>query len=258
LSSVQFHAGFDPNIEPTYPVVESASLNPLPRRLFRRAQRRVQDLPELVGGSTWVFQSNERFALAPEGGRMLSSDVVLNANMVAVVLTGKRLVPAVATLPTVHPGHRVTVRASFRCHVIDAVRVLEEGCWDVRADLVAYLLDDAKVQMLGARVDISDNPEVQQKILARALARKALEPPEIPGMRVHLVDISLDVFTEDDGRIPLSPVVGNVYPSVGYGRHHDAGRDDDREDDDRYAGYTAGGPENDDQDDSYPPNGDGH
>ncbi|WP_433360125.1 hypothetical protein ACQPZX_26170 [Actinoplanes sp. CA-142083] len=242
MSSVQFQAGYDPaSNEPGYPVVESAPLSPLPRRLFRRTQRRVQELPELVGGSVLVFQSNERFALAPEGSRRLSSDIVLNASMVAVVLIKKQLVPAVATLPTITPGRRVAVRASYSCQVIDAVRVLEEGCWDVRPVLVEYLLEDAKVQMLGARVDISDNPEVQQKILARALARKALEPPEIPGMRVQLVDVSLDIYAED-GRVPLGS--GGDYPEGGYG--HDRF-------DDRRNGYH--GP--DDQDDSYPPDGDG-
>jgi len=248
LSSVQFHAGFDPaSSEPGYPVVESAPLNPLRRRLLRRTQRRAQELPELVGGSAWVFQTNERFALAPADGRMLSSDVVLNATMVAVVLLKKQLVPAVATLPTVHPDRRIAIRAGYSCQVIDPVRVLQEGCWDVRTDLVAYLLEDAKVQMLAARVDITDNPEVQQKLFARALARKALEPPEIPGMRVELVTISLDLFAAGDERGQLGHPATNGYTDAGADYGHD-----------RYdAGGSTGNHAAPDQDDSYPPDGDG-
>jgi hypothetical protein len=227
--------------EPGYPVVESAPLNPLRRRFLRRTQRRAQELPQLVGGSVLVFQSNEKFALAPSGVRMLSSDTVLNATMVAVVLTGKRLIPAVATLPSVHPGRSVAIRAKYSCQVIDAVRVLEEGCWDIRPDLIEYLLEDPKLQMLGSRADISDNPEVHQKILAHALARKRLEPPRIPGIRVQLVDFILDLRAEDGGWISL----GGSEPRPGY-PDNDYGHDR----------YDDRGPNDDDQDDSYAPEGD--
>ena len=238
MSSVQFSAGFDADSEPGYPVVESAPLHPLRRRLLRRTQRPIQELPELVGGSVRVFQSNERYSLEPTGGRMLSSDVVLDATMVAVVSIKEHLIPMVATLPSLQSGREVSVRASYSCKVIDAVRVLEEGCWDVRPRLVAYLLRDNNVQILGARVDISDNPEVQQRILARMLARKALEPPEIPGMEVQLVGVSLGLHAEDGWRAPLNGGAGHPGAETDHGH-------------DRYDGRG-----HDDQDDSYPPDGD--
>lgn len=239
MSFLESHSGLDlAQQELSYPVVESAALSPLPRRLFRQARRRMQELPELVGGSILVFQSNERFALAPADVKMLSSDVVVKATMVAVVLTKKQLVPTVAMLPSINPRRKVAVCASYSCQVVDAVRVLEEGCWDVRADLLAYLLNDPKVQMLGAREDVADNPEVQQKILARTLARSALEPPNIPGMKVQLVDVSLGIHSDEHENHGSLPGGDGAY---GYG-------------DDRFRdGFDSGSR---DSDDSYPPDGD--
>jgi hypothetical protein len=193
-----------PDLEPTsgfdvvrpetrFPVVESAQLEPLQHRMLRHARRRIDDLPQLAGGSVFVFQTNDRYAIAPEGPRMLGSDVVVKATMVAVVLTRAQEVHVVATLSPGTSGARLAMRASFNCRVIDPVRVLENGCWDVRSDLRAYLLDDSKLLMLGARDDVLRNDDVVRRILARTFARKKLEPPLIPGMTVQLIDVSLSL-----------------------------------------------------------------
>lgn len=174
-----------------FPVVEAAPLSPVTSRWFRPTRRQAGELPEPVGGSVLVFQANDRFALAPTGPRMLRSDVVVKATMVAVVLTRAQVVPAVAMLPSVDPNFRLGLRATYQCQVTDPVRVLEGGCWDVRGHLMAYLLGDAKIRMLSLRHDVDDNPEVQQRILARAMARNELEPLVIPGMRLQLVEVSV-------------------------------------------------------------------
>ena len=176
-----------------YPVVESVPLNPLPARFLRSSRRRFGELPQQAEGSVLVFQCNDRFSVAPTGPRMLLSEVVVKATMVAVVLTRSQVVPAVAALPSVSPGRRLVLRASYNCTVVDPVRVLEVGCWDVRTELLEYLLSDTRVRMLGAREDVTENPEVSQRILARTFARNELDPPVIPGMRVRLVDVTLGV-----------------------------------------------------------------
>jgi hypothetical protein len=181
-----------------FPVVESAPLEPVPSRFLRAARRSPRDLPDHPGDSVLVFRSNERFALAPDGPKMLASDVVVKASMVAVVVTRAQEVPMVAVLPSVTRGTRMLLRASYLCQVLDPIRVLEHGCWDVTIDLRHYLLRDAKTRMLGARRDAHNNPEVSQRILARTFARNELEPPMIPGMRVELVNVALSIT--DDGQ----------------------------------------------------------
>jgi hypothetical protein len=136
---------------------------------------------------------------------MLRSDVVVKATMVAVVLTRSQLVPAVAMLPSVVPRYQLGLRASYQCQVMDPVRVLEGGCWDVRSDLMAYLLGDAKLQMLSLRDDVDENPEVQQRLLARTMARNELEPPVIPGMRLQLVEVSLITHRGHNSWAPPEP-----------------------------------------------------
>jgi hypothetical protein len=195
-------SGFDVvHPDARFPVVESAQLDPVPSRLLRQPRRRIDDLPELARGSVFVFQTNDRFALAPAGPKMLGSEVVVKATMVAVVLTRAQEVPAVATLSAVNSASRLTLRAVYNCRVIDPVRVLENGCWDVRANLRGYLLDDAKLRMLAVREDAGRNPEVGQRILARMFARNQLEPPHIPGMVVKLVDVALNV-QDENGWVP--------------------------------------------------------
>lgn len=234
MSVLERTSGFDVmRPDARFPVVESAQLEPVHGRWFRQPQRRIEDLPQLPGGSVFVFQINDRFALAPEGPRMLRSDVVVSATMVAVVLTRAQEVPAVATLSAVIAGSRLSLRATYNCRVLDPVRVLDNGCWDVRATLRAYLLMDAKLRMLGAREDAGRNPEVLQRILARTYARNQLEPPVIPGMTVELVDLALNV-QEDNGWVPRPRA---PHEDVEYGPSHrdrfeDA--DDDNQPRDRY------------------------
>lgn len=178
-------ATLDATLDAPYPVVEATGLDPLPSRFLRRPRRFADELPLLTGGSVLVFQANERYAMAPPGPRMLSSDIVVRATMVAVVLTKSQEVQVVALL-SAYAGLRVMLRASYNCQVLDPVRVLESGCWDVSVELRGHLLRDMKLRMLGARTDVAQNPDVHQRILAWIFARNDLEPPFIPGMRVEL------------------------------------------------------------------------
>jgi hypothetical protein len=194
-------SGFDVvRTDARFPVVESAALEPLRRRIFRPARRSLDDLPQLVEGSVFVFHTNDSYVVAPEGPKMLSSDVVVKATMVSVVVTRQQEVHVVATLSPGTWGTRLAMRASFNCRVVDPLRVLEDGCWDIRPSLRAYLLDDPKLLMLGARDDIEQNDDVVRRILARTFARKKLEPPLIPGMAVQLIDVSLSL--QGNGAVP--------------------------------------------------------
>lgn len=216
MSVLQPTMGFDiVHPDARFPVVESVQLDPVPNRMLRRTQRRIDDLPVLAGGSVFVFQTNDRFALAPTGPKMLGSEVVVKATMVSVVLTRAQEVPAVVTLSTVSSAIRLTLRAIYNCRVHDPVRVLQSGCWDVRSNLRGYLLKDAKLRMLSAREDAGRNPEVIQRLLAVMYARHALEPPVIPGMDVQLLDMALNLQS-DHARMP-----GQRQPSdeTDYGRN---------------------------------------
>jgi len=180
-----------------FPVVESARLVPLPGGLLRRPRRRMAELPELTGGSVLVFQVDDRFVLAPVGRAMLSSRVAVQASMATVVVISAQQVHVVATMAATDIDIQVVLRAAYLCRVLDPVRVLETGCWDVRVDLRQHLLGDAKTRMLATRVDLADNPEVSQRILARTLARDQLEPPHIPGMEVKMASIDLHLRRRD-------------------------------------------------------------
>ncbi|MEV4514952.1 hypothetical protein AB0K00_39070 [Dactylosporangium sp. NPDC049525] len=237
MSVLEPTSGFDVvHPDTRFPVVESTQLDPLPSRLFRQARRRIDELPQLAGGSVFVFQTNDKFALAPEGPKMLGSDVVVKANMVAVVLMRAHEVPAFATLSATNSGSRLILRASYNCRVLDPVRVLESGCWDVRADLRGYLLRDAKLRMLGAREDAGRNPEVAQRILARMYARNQLEPPVIPGLAVELIDLALNV-QHDNGWLPgprRSPEQAGEFREYGYRTRDSFGDAEDNQPRDRY------------------------
>jgi hypothetical protein len=228
LSFLESRSGFDvtrPNSK--FPVIEAAPLEPVSGRWFRAARRQASDLPVLVDGSVHVFQINDQFALAPAGRRMLRSAVAAQATMVAVVLIQSQVVPAVAVLPSTQPGRRVLLRAGYYCKVEDPVRVLEAGCWDVRAELLNHLLADAQLRMLGAREDIGSNPEVAQRIMARVLARDKLDPPFIPGMRIKLMEVSPNVqYDADAGPVESwpDPDVESTHLEV-----HDRFGDDDDE-----------------------------
>lgn len=196
-----------------FPVVTSAALYPVRRKLLRRPGRSPQDLPEQSGGTVLVFQSNNRFSLAPPGPRMLSSDVAVRATAAVVVSIRQQLVPLVAPLPSVNGENTVHLYATFYCKVTDPVLVLEAGCFDVRPTLQRHLVGDAKLRMFGAREDVADNLEVLQRILARTQARAELQPPAVPGMRVDLVEVSLGIHRNGwtGANDPEDPYDATVY-----------------------------------------------
>ncbi|GAA3301699.1 hypothetical protein Dvina_05605 [Dactylosporangium vinaceum] len=202
MADLERTSGFDVvRVEKTrFPVVESTALEPLRSRLFRRPKRSLEDLPQLTEGSVFVFHTSDGYASAPEGPKMLGSDVVVRATMVSVVSMRQQEVQVVAALSPSTWGTRLAMRASFNCRVIDPLRVLEDGCWDIRPSLRAYLLEDPKLLMLGARGDVDQNDDVVRRILARTFARKKLEPPLIPGMTVQLIDVDLSL--QSDGTVP--------------------------------------------------------
>src|SRR5687767_1573914 len=86
-------------LETTFPVLESAHLDPVVGGLFRRGRRRVEELPLATSGSVLVFQVDERFALAPVGRSWLSSEIVARATMVHVVTLRSRELAVVTPLP---------------------------------------------------------------------------------------------------------------------------------------------------------------
>lgn len=196
--------------EGSYPVLESVPLAPVTGRLFRRPRRTADGLPQTTGGSILVFQVNGRFALAPAGPAMLSSDIVTRATMVHLVTVRSHEVDVAALLATLDTRERLRLRTTYQCRVLDPVQVLETGRWDVRSDLRGYLLSDTKTRMLGARLDAATNPEVSQHILARTLARHELEPPTVPGMQVSLIDLALGIEREHASAFPPEHTAGEA------------------------------------------------
>lgn len=162
-----------------------------------------------------VFQSNAKFALAPPGPKMLQSAVVVEATAVAVVSLKEELIPVTAPLASVDGQSMVYVRASYYCKVLDPVLVLESGCWRVGPRLHTHLLDDPKLRMLGMRDDMSLNPEVPQRILARTLARTQIEPLSIPGMQVKLADLTLGIQAASWGQPAELPEPDPDFDSYG-------------------------------------------
>jgi len=181
----------------TFPVLKMTPLSPVPSRFLQPTRRQLSDLPTLVEGSVLVFQTDERYALAPAGPKMLASEVVVKATMVAVIAVRAQEVTAVVELPSAKRGTHLTLHAIYNCRVFDPVQVMESGCWDVRTDLRNYLLRDSKLRSLAAQEGAAENPEVTQRILGRMHARNQLEPPVVPGIRIELVNIALNIKNDN-------------------------------------------------------------
>jgi hypothetical protein len=176
-----------------YPVVDSAELNPVRRRLFRRTRRDIGDIPKQPPGTVLVFQHGDTYEVLPEGALRLDADVVVDAVAVAVVSLRHQLREAVAYLPTLDPRTCVVLRARFHCWVTDPQLVLDSGCWDADPILTDHLIADRRLRFMTQATDPHTRWQVYQpNATARLFAYHDLHPLIVPGLRAKLVDLAVE------------------------------------------------------------------
>ncbi|TDC48817.1 hypothetical protein E1258_27695 [Micromonospora sp. KC207] len=176
-----------------YPVVDSAELNPVERRLFRRARRELRDIPKQPPGTVLVFQHGDTYETLPDGGLRLDDEIVVDAVAVAVVSTRHTLREAVAYLPTADPRTCVLLRARFHCWVTDPQLVLDAGCWDIEPLLTDHLVADRRLRFLAQATDPHTGWEhFHRNAMARIFAYHDVRPMIVPGLRTQLVDVALE------------------------------------------------------------------
>lgn len=181
-------------VERPYPVVDSAELNPVPRRRFQRPRREIHEIPRQPPGTVLVFQIGDSYDLVPTNALRLDADLVVEAVAVAVVSLQHTLREAVAYLPTVNPRSCVTVRARFHCWVTDPLLVLDAGCWDIDPFLTDHLVADRRLRFLAQSCDLATNwGAFQRNAMARLFAYHDLHPLVVPGLSVRLVDAAIEL-----------------------------------------------------------------
>jgi hypothetical protein len=177
-----------------YPVVDSAELDPVPHRLFRRPRRAIHEIPRQPPGTVLVFQLGDSYDVVSGRSLRLDSDLVVDAVAVAVVSIQHTLREAVAYLPTADPRACVTVRARFHCWVTDPVLVVESGCWNVEPLLTDHIVADRRLRFLAQACDLDHAwSAFHRNASARLFAYHDLHPLIVPGLTVRLVDAAIEL-----------------------------------------------------------------
>lgn len=176
-----------------YPVIDSAELEPIKRRAFRRPRRALHEIPRQPPGSVLVFQLGDSYEVLPDSALRLDAALVVEAVAVAVVSTRQVQREAVTYLPSSDPRTCVAVRASFFCLVTDPQLVLDAGCWDLVPLLAAHLNADPRLRFLTQATDLHTGwPHFQRNAMARLLAYHELHPLIVPGLTVRLTDVAFE------------------------------------------------------------------
>ncbi|GAA2540759.1 hypothetical protein GCM10010435_05250 [Winogradskya consettensis] len=176
-----------------YPVLDSAELEPIKRRMFRRPRRELHEIPRQPPGSVLVFQLGDSYEVLPDTSLRLDAELVVDAVAVAVVSTRQVQREAVAYLPSADPRTCVAVRAVFFCLVTDAQLVLDAGCWDVGPLLSDHLSADPRLRFLTQSTDLHAGwPHFQRNATARLLAYHEMHPLIVAGLTVRLTDVAFE------------------------------------------------------------------
>lgn len=177
-----------------YPVVDSAELNPVPKRMFRRRRREIHEIPRQPAGTVLVFQLGDSYEPVQTSALRLDADIVVEAVAVAVVSMRRVLCEAVAYLPTADPRACVTVRGRFHCGVSDPQLVVETGCWDVQPFLTEHLVAERRLRFLATDLDPHSGwAPFHRNITARLFAYHDLNPLVVPGLTARLVDLAVEL-----------------------------------------------------------------
>lgn len=186
-------ASAEPASDQGYPVIDSAELNPVVKRAFRRRRRALHEIPRQPPGSVLVFQVGDSYETLPEGNLRLDAELVVEAVAVAVVSLRHALCEAVVYLPNGDPRTCVILRARFHCRVTDPELVLDSGCWDAEPILVDHLAADRKLRFMTLSADLHRGwPHYERNATARVFAYHDVHPLIVPGMVARLVDVALE------------------------------------------------------------------
>ncbi|WP_432832396.1 hypothetical protein [Dactylosporangium sp. CA-092794] len=186
------HADETSTTRRTYPVVDSAELQPAPLRRFRRQRRELHEIPRQPPGCLLVFQVADAYDVPTGGPLRLDDDLIVEAVSVAVVSMVLEVRDIEVQVPTTNPDIAVTVRARYHCLVTDPLLVLESGCWDADPWLRRHLHCGNRVGAIALGTDVLANwTYVHNNIHANVKAFHDVVQYIVPGMTTQLVDLAV-------------------------------------------------------------------
>ncbi|WP_203908727.1 hypothetical protein [Rhizocola hellebori] len=170
----------------SFPVLSEHALEPVGLGWSRLRQREVT-LPPTQPGTVRVFAVKGRYL--PEPGQAK----VRAATSVSIVDMSPRLVQ-VSIEMTPPPGAiACQVRVSFRCQVVEPAAVAQLHLHDLQSALDGYLAQSSRLRRLAAPSSPDRLHETYLLIQQRISAQFSVQPPEIPGMRIELGFVKVDV-----------------------------------------------------------------
>ncbi len=177
----------------TYPVIDSAELEPVPARRFGRRRRQLHQIPRQPPGSVLVFQTGDAYDLPADGALRLDDDLVVDAAAVAVVSIKHEVRDIAIQVPTLDAGFAVAVRARYLCQVSDPLLVLEAGCWHIDPLLESHLQCRDRVGAIAMSTSPWANwPSIRSNTYAYVKAFHEVEPFVVPGVHTHLIEVVVE------------------------------------------------------------------
>src|SRR5688572_29784068 len=85
------------------------------------------------------------------------------------------------------------IRVSFRCQVSEPATVAQHHLHDLQSALDAYLAQSSRLRRIAAPGSPDRLHETYLLIQQRIAAQFSVQPPEIPGKRIELGSIQVDV-----------------------------------------------------------------
>jgi hypothetical protein len=178
-----------------YPVVEERQLAVVPAaRLGARRRRDPEELPPRPPGTLLVFDVDGRYRLYPEPGRLRGTEPhVVEASSVATVDMRPRMIVIEVTLGSSVPRTDFQVRVGFRCRVLDAAIVAQDGVTDLVPILRGYLDRDRKLIGITSNCVPSRLDEARRRVQSHLTSYCVIMPPEMPGMELTLATVEVNL-----------------------------------------------------------------
>jgi hypothetical protein len=170
-----------------YPVLSEHTLTPLGLGIQRLRQREVSLPPPQEPGRVRVFAVKGRYLPEPGAAKIRA------ASSVSIVDIGPRMMQVSIEMQPPPGAIACFVRVSFRCQVVDPAAVAQLHLHDLQSALDAYLARSSRLRLLPAPSSPDRLHETYLLIQQRISAQFSVQPPEIPGMRIELGFIKVDV-----------------------------------------------------------------
>ena len=144
-------------------------------------------LPPHGPGTVRVFAVKGRYLPEPGPAKMRA------ATSVSIVDITPRMIQVSIEMQPPPGAIACHIRVSFRCRVIEPATVAQLHLHDLQSALDAYLAQSSRLRRIAAPVGPNQLHQTYLMIQQRISAQFSVQPPEIPGMRIELGSIQVDV-----------------------------------------------------------------